>query len=106
MALLVKDANTNFTDMVKCMGSTITNCESINCMVFPTNEQFEVKLLPCQKVPSVSFVFKDVGGNVVFKDVFNSSKVVGVNIGQYTVNVSITVVQGSGITLGFGVSDQ
>ena len=104
MPLVAADANANGPDLVKCEDSTYPNCEVINCLILPTNGQFDVKLLPCAKVPAVYLEFRDVNGTVLFKDTFSSSRMADVNIGQYVVKMNVMVVQGNGITLGFGVS--
>jgi len=104
MALLAQDANTNGPDLVKCTETTFPNCETLSCTVLPTSGQFVIKLLPCDKIPAIEYEFKDINGTILFKDTFNSSRIVTVNIGKYAVNMSVTLVQGNGLTLGFGVS--
>ena len=104
MALLAQDANTNGPDLVKCTETTFPNCEAISCIVLPTSGQFVIKLLPCEKVPAIELEFKDTDGTVTFRDTFNSSRKVAVNIGKYVLNMSVTLIQGNGLTLGFGVS--
>lgn len=104
MPLLAADANKFGHSLVACSSSPWPTCESINCDVLSNNDQLEMMLLPCWQHPAMWIKNRAMGGEVLYQDIFDSSRIAKATIGGVQVELNVTVVQRAGITLGFGVS--
>ena len=103
MPLVAADANKNAHDLMACSSSSRPTCEDIKCDILTNNDQLELELLPCWQLPAMWIKNRKLNGTILYQNIFDSSQVASVNIGAGKVKLYVTVVQRSGLTLGFGV---
>lgn len=104
MPLIAEDLN-SMPNLVSCASSPWPVCETINCQVTSNNDQLELELLPCYEHPAMWIRNRAIGGQLLYQEIFESSKLAVATIGgSKYVMLNVTVIQ-RGLTLGFAVRD-